>query len=81
MKRLMAGLCCFLAGVLLCAVNWLGAVVSMPLLDSWSGSRLAAAWHLAGYGPLVFGIILFVLGAFLIIWSFAESSDTGDRPG
>ena len=66
MKRLVIGLVSLLAGVLLCGINWLGAAAVLPAVDQWSGTRMNAAWKLVGHGPLVFGIILLVLGVILV---------------
>ena len=69
MKRLVTGLVCCLAGVLLCGINWLGAAAAMSTLDEWSGTRMDGAWKLVGRGPLVFGAILIAIGLALILWS------------
>jgi TRAP-type C4-dicarboxylate transport system permease small subunit len=79
-KRLAIGLCCCLAGVFLYGVNWLGAAVSIPLLNGWSGSRIDAAWHVVGYQPLIVGMLLIAFGAVIIIFSsLAEVSGPHDR--
>ncbi len=83
MKRLAIGLCCCLAGVLLYAVNWLGAAVNVAQATEWDTrtGRLHAAFALVGHRPLTFGVILFAVGAALIIWAVASpgpaSSDSG----
>lgn len=69
MKQLVAGLVCFLAGVLLCGINWLGAAAAVPAVQGWSGRRINGGWQLVGYAPLVFGIILIVIGLLLVLWS------------
>ncbi len=32
------------------------------------------AWKLVGRGPLVFGVILIVVGLFLVLWSVASAT-------
>jgi hypothetical protein len=76
-KRLAIGLCSLLAGVLLCAVNWLGAAAALPAVGEWSGTRMSGAWKLVGHGPLVFGILLIVLGLILLISALYERGDAG----
>ena len=68
MKRLLVGLFCCLAGILLCAINWLGAAAAVPAVTEWSGGRrINGGWSLVGYWPLIFGIALLVLGLILVI--------------
>lgn len=69
MKQFVAGLVCFLAGVLLCGINWLGAAAAVPAVQEWSGRRINGGWQMVGYGPLVFGVSLIVIGLLLVLWS------------
>ena len=84
MKRLAIGLTSCLAGVLLYAVNWLGAAINVAQVTE-SGTRgtvvftpLTLAWH----RPLTFGVVLFALGVALIIWAVAlpRFGSTGAGP-
>jgi hypothetical protein len=79
MKRLVAGLSCFLAGVTLCGINWLGAAAASPAVTEWDGTRMNGAWKLVGHGPLVFGIILLVLGLVLVVSSVISATQV-DAP-
>jgi hypothetical protein len=74
MKRFAAGLCCFLAGVFLCAVNWLGAAAAVPAVQEWSARRISGAWEYVGYTPLVFGLILLAAGFVLILSAVSDTS-------
>ncbi|MEI6725865.1 MAG: hypothetical protein WCN81_06555 [Actinomycetes bacterium] len=75
MKRLAIGLCFFLAGVLLCAINWLGAAAATPALTEWNGTRMDGAWQLVGHGPLILGIILLVASVVLVASAFYEAGE------
>ena len=77
-KRLAIGLCSLLAGILLCAINWLGAAAALPAVDQWNGTRMNGAWTLVGHAPLVFGIVLLVLGFILLM---SATYDPGDVDG
>ncbi len=80
MKRLAIGLVSLLAGVLLCGINWLGAAAASPALTEWDGTRMNGAWKLVGHGPLVFGIILLVLGVILLLAALYEPGDVDGGP-
>jgi hypothetical protein len=83
-KRLAIGLASCLAGVLLYAVNWLGAAINVAQVTEWDTryGRLHSAYALVGHRPLTFGVVLFVLGVALIIWAAVapKSSSTGAGP-
>ena len=68
MKRLAMGCMCCSLGVILYAVNWLGAAINVAQATEWDSSkgRLAAAYSLVGHQPLVLGVVLFVVGAVLL---------------
>lgn len=72
MKRLVIGCTCCALGVILCAVNWLGAAVNVAQVTEWDTTkgRLSAAYSIVGHGPLVFGVILLVVGAVLLAHYF-----------
>jgi hypothetical protein len=74
-RRLAIGLCFFLAGVLLCGINWLGAAAATPAVTEWNGTRMNGAWKLVGHAPLVFGIIVLVAGVVLVASAFYEKGD------
>jgi hypothetical protein len=74
-KRLAFGLCFFLAGVLLCGINWLAAAAATPGLTEWDGTRMSGGWKLVGHGPLVFGIILLVASVVLVGAGFYEKGE------
>ncbi len=74
MKQLVAGLVFFLAGVLLCGINWLGAAAAVPAVSEWNGRRISGGWQYVGYTPLIFGIILVVVGLLLVIWSVISAT-------
>jgi hypothetical protein len=76
MKRFAAGLCCFLAGVFLCAVNWLGAAAAVPAVQEWSGRRISDAWEYVGYTPLVFGVILLAVAVILVLSAVSGASES-----
>ena len=80
MKRLAIGLVSLLAGVLLCGINWLGAAAASPALTEWEGTRMNGAWKLVGHGPLVFGIILLVLGVILLLAALYEPGGVDGGP-
>ena len=69
MKRLAIGLTSCALGLLLYAVNWLGAVLFMPQVTEWDGSRLSASYSVVGHRPLVFGVLLLIFGAALVVSS------------
>ena len=75
MKRLAVGLRFFLAGVVLCGINWLGAAAATPAVTEWNGTQMNGAWKLVGHAPLIFGIILLVAGVVLIASAFYEEGD------
>ncbi len=79
MKRLVAGLICCLAGVMLGGINWLGAAAAAPALTQWEGTRMDDAWKLVGRGPLVFAAILLVLALILVV-SPVVSATKVDEP-
>ena len=72
MKRLVIGCTCCALGVILYAVNWLGAAVNVAQVTEWDTTkgRLGAAYSIVGRGPLVFGVLLFVVGAVLLAHYF-----------
>jgi hypothetical protein len=74
-KRLAIGLTCCLAGVLLYAVNWLGAAINVAQVTEWDTryGRLHSAFALVGHRPLTFGIVLFAAGVALVLWSVVAS--------
>jgi len=74
-KRLAVGLCCFLAGVLLCGINWLGAAAAVPAVSEWSGRRINGGWQYVGYWPLTFGLVLVVVGVILVITELGRQAD------
>jgi hypothetical protein len=74
-KRLAIGLCSLIAGILLCAINWLGAAAALPAVTEWSGTRMNGAWKLVGHTPLVVGIVLLVVSVVLIASAFYEEGD------
>ncbi len=76
-KRLAIGLCFFLAGVLLCGINWLGAAAATSTVTEWNGTRMNGAWQLVGHAPLVFGIIFLVASVVLVGSAFYEAGDAG----
>jgi hypothetical protein len=78
-KRLAVGLCFFLAGVLLCGINWLGAAAATPGMTAWEGTRMNEGWKIVGHAPLVFGVILLVVGVVLVGSAFYEAGD-GSAP-
>jgi hypothetical protein len=78
MKRLIAGLSCCLAGVMLCGINWLGAAAASPALTEWDGTRMNGAWQLVGRGPLVVGIALLLLGLSLVVSSVISATQVGE---
>ena len=91
MKRLVIGCLCCALGVILYAVNWLGAAVNVAQVTEWDSSkgRLAAAYSLVGHQPLIFGVILFVVGALLLVhyafsllnaWSAAPNASQPEHP-
>jgi hypothetical protein len=65
-KRPAVGLSFFLAGVILCAANWLGAAAAVPAVQEWSGRRINGGWQYVGYTPLIVGLVLLVIGIILI---------------
>jgi hypothetical protein len=75
MKRLAIGLCSLLAGILLCAINWLGAAAALPAVTEWSGTRMDGAWKLVGHAPLIIGIVLIVSGFILVMAALYEPGD------
>jgi hypothetical protein len=77
-KQLAIGLCLFLSGVILCAVNWLGAAAAVPAVSEWSGRRINGAWQYVGYVPLIIGIVLLVISVILIISSVGSTHDAND---
>jgi len=80
-KRLAVGLCFFLAGVLLCGINWLGAAAATPAVIEWNGTRMNGAWKLVGHAPLIFGIILLVVSIVLVASAFYEAGDVSAPVG
>jgi hypothetical protein len=74
-RRFAIGLCFFLAGVLLCGINWLGAAAATPAVTEWSGTRMNGAWKLVGHAPLIFGIILLVGSIVLVASATYEEGD------
>ena len=75
MKRLAFGLCFFLAGVLLCGINWLAAAAATPGLTEWDGTRMSGGWKLVGHGPLVVGIILLFASVVLVASALYENGE------
>lgn len=77
MRRFAIGLCCCVVGVLLCAVNWLGAAAAVSQVTEWDTQkgRVSAAYSVVGHGPQVIGIIFFVAGLALMIWSYYPIRD------
>jgi len=69
MKLLVIGCGCCTLGVLLYAVNWLGAAINVAQVTEWDSSkgRLHAAYSLVGRQPLTIGVILLVIGAVLLV--------------
>ena len=78
MKRLAIGLCFFLAGVILCAANWLGAAAAVPAVQEWSGRRINGGWQYVGHTPLIFGIVLIVAAVILILSSLGSPVEVND---
>jgi len=74
-KRIAFGLCFFLAGVLLCGINWLAAAAATPALTEWDGTRMSGGWKIVGHGPLVFGIILLVASVVLVASALYEAGE------
>jgi hypothetical protein len=74
-RRLLIGLFFFLAGVLLCGINWLGAAAATPTVHEWSGTQMNGAWKLVGHAPLIFGIILLVASFVFVGSAFYEAGD------
>jgi hypothetical protein len=85
-KRLAIGCMCCTLGVILYAANWLGAAVNVAQVTEWDSSkgRLAAAYSIVGHQPLVLGVILFIVGALVLVQyllsSLEASSETPATP-
>lgn len=76
MKLFLAGLVCCALGVMLFAVNWLGAVSFAPHITEWDTppGRIGAAYSVVGYRPTIFGVVFILAGlALLIVPQFVKA--------
>ncbi len=81
MRRFAMGLCCCVVGVLLWAVNWLGAAAAVSQVTEWDTQkgRVSAAYAVVGHGPEVIGIIFIVAGLALMIWGYYPIGDEASK--
>ncbi len=82
MKRFNAGLACCAVGVMLFAVNWLGAAAAVSSVTEWSREglgRMGASFSIVGYLPIVFGVLLLIGGLVLIGSSTYEPGTQPDE--
>jgi hypothetical protein len=71
-RRFAIGLSCCVVGVVLYAVNWLGAAAASVQVQEWDTQKgkVSAAYAIVGHQPLIIGVIAFVAGLLLIVWSY-----------
>ena len=81
MKRFNAGLVCCAVGVMLFAVNWLGAAAAISSVTEWDRSgfgRIGAAFSLVGYVPITFGVVFLIAGGVLL---YRPARENSPQPG